>query len=383
MKRKLTMKKSKKIIFILMIVGITSSQVNAAFTFTWGDVADYLGIGGGDIEDSASLVEETISDQLGVLGELGSMCYVYDPPSLGALHISANICSLMGNVNITSPCKSAPPLPGFKKVDRFGNLDLKRYCENIFGTEIIFNIDKIVPEIDLNKNIFAVSAKGSYSIPTNYNLSEVRENLTMFEAVKNNNFEATYVYNALLNSSKKKPKDLDVSQLNVAYTTKEDYSKSVNVQVENFSTMHDQLDLNKFKKNCLIQFRKINTLYSDFADRKKQKAALKGELLEEYRKITEKYAIFKRNQRTLLEHRDPVVNPTKEFIDAYEPKHRASIIYTVEKQKTHRAKIYAEVEQEVAEMNRKVILIVDKTLYATHEFDRDKALKEIKKLIGK
>ena len=56
-------------------------------------------------------------------------------------------------------------------------------------------------------------------------------------------------------------------------------------------------------------------------------------------------------------------------------------IYTIEKQKAHKAKIYAEVEQEVDEMNRKVALIVDKTLYSTHEFDREKALEEIKKLI--
>jgi len=375
------MKQSKKIIFILMIVGMSVTQVNADWTINWGDIKDYLGIGGGDIEDTSSSIEESASDKLGVLGELGGMCYVYDPPSLGSLNISVNMCSLMGNVDIASPCKSAPPIPGFRKVDKFGNLDLKRYCENIFGPEIVFNIDNIVPKIDLNRNIFSVSSTGSYSIPTNYNLSEVRENLTMLEAVTNNNFEAVYVYNSLLNSSKKKPKDLDVSKLNVAYTTKEDYTESLTTQVENFSTIHDQLDLNKFKKNCLIQFRKINTLYSDFDDRKKEKEALKGKLLEEYRKITEKYAIFKRNQRGLLEHRDPVVNPTKEFIEGYKPKNRASIIYTIEKQKAHKAKIYAEVEQEVDEMNRKVALIVDKTLYSTHEFDREKALEEIKKLI--
>lgn len=375
------MRQFKIILLSLLFVSpILAFEIN----ISWGDIAKYIGLEGGDIEDYASQIEESASENLGVLGDLGGMCYVYDPPSLGSLHISANICSLVGNIDLKSPCASAPNIPGFKKIDRFkNNLDLKRYCENVFGNQVIFDIDKIVGEIDINKNIFAVSSDGSDSVETYYTLDDARENLTMIEAIKNNNYEATYIYKSLLNASQKAPKNLDVSKINVAYTTKEDYKTSIDEQVESFSTLHDQLDLNKFKKNCLVQFRKINKATNDFEERKKQKESLKAKLLEEYSKIADKYGIYKKKQRILLEHRDPVVNPTKEFISGYEPKHRAAIIYAVEKQKAHEAKIYSEVKEEVDTLKRKVALIVDKTLYATHEFDREKAFKEIQDLIDK
>ncbi|CAA6799808.1 MAG: Unknown protein [uncultured Sulfurovum sp.] len=369
-----------KIFFLtlFLVSPITAFEIN----ISWGDIARYIGLEGGDIEDYASQIEETASENLGVLGDLGGMCYSYDPPSLGSLYISANICSLVGNVNLKSPCASAPSIPGFKKIDKFKNtLDLKRYCENVFGSQVVFDINKIVGEIDINKNIFAVSRDGYDSVENYYTLDDARENLTMIEAIKNNNYEATYIYKSLLNASQKVPKNLDVSKMNVAYTTKEEYKTSIDEQVESFSTLHDQLDLNKFKKNCLLQFRKINKATKDIDERKKQKESLKSKLLEEYREIADKYGIYKRKQRVLLEHRDPVVNPTKEFISGYEPKHRAAIIYAVEKQKTHISKIYTEVKEEVDTLNRKVALIVDKTLYSTHEFDREKAFKEIQDLI--
>lgn len=374
------MKRFKIVLFstLLLFSSLSAFEIN----ISWGDVAKYLGIDGGSIEDYAAEVEEEMSSQLGVLGELGGMCYSYDPPSLGTLNISVNVCSLVEHINLKSPCESAPNIPGFKRIDRFKNrLDLKRYCDNVFGEHVVFDMDKIVGDIDINKNIFAIGSDGLDSVENYYTLADARENLTMIEAIKHNNYEATYIYKSLLNASEKTPKDIDVSKINVAYETKEEYRSSMDEQVESFATLRDQLDLNKFKKNCLVQFRKINRATKDFEERKKQKEALKSKLIEEYHSITEKYGIYKRKQRVLLEHRDPVVNPTKSFINGYEPKDRAAIIYAVEKQKAHEAKIYASVREEVEALNRKVALIVDKTLYSTHEFDREKAFKEIQELI--
>ncbi len=371
----------KRTFIVVMIIFFITRLSAFEINISWGDIAQYIGLDGGDIEDYASNVEEEVSENLGVLGDLGGMCYSYDPPSLGTLHISANLCSLVGNVNLQSPCDSAPNIPGFKKIDRFKTLNLQRYCENVFGSHTVFDINVIVGDIDTNKNIFAVNSDGLDSTEYYYTLDDARENLTMIEAIRNNNYEATYIYKSILNASEKSPKDLDISKINVAYATKEAYHDSIDEQVESFATLHDELDLNKFKKNCLIQFRKINKATSDFEERKKQKESLKAKLLEEYDKIAQKYGVYRRKQRMLLEHRDPVVNPTKEFISGYEPKNRAAIIYAVEKQKAHEAKIYTEVREEVAALNRKVALIVDKALYSTHEFDREKAFQEIQALI--
>lgn len=386
------MTKEKKIFTILTAIVLASY---ASSESVLGDLSQYINLNS-SFEDILTNAQDNALGQLGgtlneAAGDVIGVCYNYKPAPLKDIKISIDMCGMMDKLNIDDPCGAAPDLSsfGFEK-SQTKSMDFKSFCENTMGSKKTYKLNDLVSNADFNKNLFnAPEAKQAATgvdagvVAPSYTLADARKNQVLIDAITSNDVDTVNYYNSTLEvSDNKNPSKIDISKANVAYETPEDFYKSAQSQVEAFKKLKEQLDIKKFSENILNAYKRVNSETTNPQERIKQKQAIKGKLLDQqYMDLVNRYVRIKTKQRTMLEYRQTIAMPTKEYVEQFQDAMKPKVINAIEFQKAQLSNIISEVEAEGDVYRHKAIAAERKAFMATDEIDEAKTIAQIDKLI--
>jgi len=387
-------------LFVSSILLSTSLQVHAGILDNilkdvFGDVLSYFDIGGVEAGDFFhALQEEAVGNLAGQIGEgAGSVmdtCYVYSPSSspVYGSKININVCSVMNS--LPNLCDSAPDLGSYGYRKKNPKWDLKNACKNIMGNKQTIKISDYIPNANMNIELFNMDTSNKSSViggKIRYAFSETN-NKHYIAALKDGDYETLTIYNNILNTSNAtSPDDIDISKINVAYSTIDEYSKSVEERVDAFRTLEDQLNISRVKKLAYDTFIGINKKhpltenFSSQTSRENEKISAKSKILEDYEKLVDKFVKMNIKDRMLLEYRPGVLNPTKETVDNRPEEERARVVYVIEKQKAIQANIIRQERRKGDTLTKRAKREITRVMYATEELNEKATMKNIQALV--
>ncbi|MCK9476217.1 MAG: hypothetical protein M0R46_09870 [Candidatus Muirbacterium halophilum] len=381
-------KKNIAIGFLIFIAGLGVSKASL-FDDVLGFLGNYLTIGG----VAPSQYQEQL--QTLALNQLGSQyapaldfCYVQTPTSnTGSLtEVSLNACQALGKMDIPDPCSKLPDLSAFGFSKRTNVIDVKKYCANTFGDYKKLDIGATTNNFDSNSHL---KMQETYNNEKQYNYEEANKNTVFGTAVSENDYATVEVYKNILNSSTSQdPKAIRNDKINVAYSTVDDYEKSLNERVDMLSELRVAISSDRLKKHAIKEFTKVNQTYpylsgsdQETTKREDRKKAVSDSLNNEYGKMVDRYVDFQIKQKLLLEYEPAVVNPTKEYVDKFRDGDRAKVVFAIEKQKAWKAQIIDKYKQEGERLKEQAQLIISKARTSTNEVNEKKVIADLDKLI--
>lgn len=382
--------------------GLVSDSFNVDNLFNQIDVA------------KSSAIDSLVSNLLGtaggglniVAGDLLQYCYDYNPSKPTSIDISINVCSMF-NGNTFDPCSLAPDLSSLgytKKSNSSLSIDLaklKKYCKDIFGEETIkakinIGLDDKLKSFDLNYQLKTGAFIDGNSTNMNSEITvrvitydDIKNSRAkkgaLWEAVRKNDYETYQLYErAVEGSNSGDAAKIEQAFVNTKYKTIEDYKEDLQELKDTYVVTREQIDLNKLAREARMQFEYVDSQTTDLTEAAHQKNAVMENILKEYEEMLQKYAGIEKARRILLEHRDYVVYPTQDIINAYgsQKNARARAVFLIEKQKTHKASILADVDSEIFKLKEIARVVVQNEMTKSMKFDRKAAYDSILVLIG-
>jgi len=347
-----------------------------------------------------------LNSNLDGAGNLMDVCYVYKPKPIKNFDFSFNICNSLPNIN--NFCDLAPSLSkyGYEKKSSSNTdaLDIKSYCNDIFGTGIekSISITEMIKNVDYSKEIYSdlkeetikkpseISDKiFSENSPLNYKNAweqkdKNKETAGIYNAIIKNDYESIRAYKMVLKRADKDTitKDSNFKNINVPYNTVADYDKSVTKLRDNRKKLLESLSIVELSKKAETAFNTINAGTEDRQERATQKEAQLVKFYDEYVEMLEKWANMETNIQLMTNYKEEIVYPTKELVNRYKQRDRAKVVYRIEEQKTKKVQVLNNIDRGVQELKDKVHISLQNEMLRSMEFDRQTALQEIEALLG-
>lgn len=343
----------------------------------------------------------------GAGGEVLGRCYVYDPRPIKEFEWNINTCDALpdgGNL-----CDSVPDLSKFgyfkKRNTGVMSANLARYCNDFFGDEKeeTRSVEEQIKNTDFSEvvNRNAKSTEGEthdnevedsdklFGEESPLNIKNVIENKSknsaVYNAIANNDYESMTAYKMALKRAKEGTirGDTDLRQINVPYTTIEEYEQSISELRGNRKTLLEETSLLKLTLTAEKAFSKINNDTQDRAERNTQKDAQLQEFLSKYEAMVDKWAQTERDIQLLTNYKESVVYPTKDFVASVQNiSHRPKYVYRIEKQKAEKVKLLNAIDKQARDLKDKAYVALHNELIRSLEFDRKTALANIEKMLG-
>jgi len=383
--------KLKKIITATLLSISLATPIQANF---WGDifgeVTKYFDISGFEAGNWwEGIIGEGLNALAGTAGADGVMetCYVYNPRAWDS-KIEIDLCGVLDK--LPNLCESAPDLGAFGYTKKTFDWNIKDACTKLVEDKLEISIGDYLGGFNTNIDLFNMETDNKSSIyggKLKYGFKDT-ENKHYLQAMLDGDHETLTVYNNIMNTTgTTSPDDIDISMLNVAYETIEDYTNSVQERVDTFRMLKDQLNISRVKSIAykrmlsINEEKKLTTDENSQLEREETKIGAIGKMLEDYKEIVDKQVKMNVKERMLLEYKPGVLDPTKNTVKRFQKEDRARVVFVIEKQKAIQAKIYREEMEKGDKLIKAADREMHRVMYATEELNEEMTMEKIQELI--